>query len=210
MKKIGILGGTFDPIHLRHVEMAEAAKTQYELDSVLIMPDREPPHKNGLTNASAKDRMNMVKLAVEGHSGLVASDFEINREGTTYTSDTLTILHEKYPDIKWSFIIGGDSVMYIERWHRPDIIFSLCDILYIPRPGDLSDEIKEHIIELKKLYPGLVINEIKIELSPVSSTDIRKRLCKGCNDASSLHLNSNVLKYIVENKLYGSGQEERR
>lgn len=200
--KIGILGGTFDPIHLRHIELAESAKEQYNLERVYIMPDREPAHKNFITGAAADDRLAMVNIALKKHPGLLPSSFEINRTGPTYTSDTLAELKKLYPDNDFYFIVGSDSVMYMEKWHRPDIIFQLCHVLYIMRPGDSKEEVSGHIKFLSDLYKNVDISLVDIPESDVSSTEIREKLREGLRDADSLHLDPEVLEYIVRHGLY--------
>ena len=108
--KIGILGGTFDPIHNAHIEIAKNALEQFKLDKVWIMPTPNPPHKDKANITSVEDRVNMFKLAIENIDGLELCDYEIKKEGKVYSADTLTELKELYPDDKFYFIIGSDSL----------------------------------------------------------------------------------------------------
>ena len=104
-KRIGIMGGTFDPIHMAHLLLAEAARTQFHLDQILFMPSANPPHKDNQTVSPAENRRAMVLMAVKGNPNFVCSDLELRRRGFTYTSDTLKALHDQYPDTECYFIM---------------------------------------------------------------------------------------------------------
>ena len=123
MKRIGIMGGTFNPIHSVHLIMAQVAYHQFHLDKVLFMPSKHPPHKDNSVIISDEHRTRMIQLAIDGNSNFEFSDLELKREVTTYTSDTLTYLTEKNPDTEYYFIIGGDSLEQLENWHKPEVIF---------------------------------------------------------------------------------------
>ena len=207
MKKIGILGGTFDPIHKAHLAMALAAKEQYALDEVWMMPDREPPHKFNESLTTAGDRLAMVKLAVQSFDGLVASDYELRRTGMTYTSDTLTQLHQEYPDVQWFFIIGGDSLMHMQNWVHPEIIYQYAEILYIARSSEAAIY-RAHAEELMKTFPGSVFHEVKMDLYPVSSSMIRASVLEGERDPERLHILPEVYQYIREHRLYQESGKE--
>ena len=105
---VGILGGTFNPIHYGHIELGVQALEQFRLDKVLVMPNNKPGYKDISNEVTTDHRVNMIKLAIDGIKGLEYSDFELRRPGITYTSDTLEALHELYPDVHWYFIMGGD------------------------------------------------------------------------------------------------------
>jgi nicotinate-nucleotide adenylyltransferase len=199
--RIGILGGTFDPIHLRHIELALGAMRDYDLAKVYVMPDSLPTYRQAAA-ASANDRLAMVKLSVMGIDGLAASDFELKREGPTYTSDTVSELKRIHPDWDIYFIIGGDSVMYIEKWHEPQVIFDNCSILYIVRPGNSASETEEHISMLKEEFSNVNMFPVHIPESPVSATEIREKIRMGITDPDELHLNKNVCDYIFSHGLY--------
>ena len=123
--RIGILGGTFNPIHLGHIELARTAYRELNLDKVWFMPSKNPPHKDNDSIASETDRVNMINLAIQDYDYFEVSDIELKREGITYTSDTLEYLQEKYSEDTFYFIIGADSLINIEKWHRPDMLFRL-------------------------------------------------------------------------------------
>ena len=110
MNKIGILGGTFNPIHTVHLQMAGAACNQYDLDEVWFMPSNHPPHKEESDIVSNEHRQRMIQFAISCCKKFRFSDFEYSRPGTTYTSDTLSLLHESYPDTQFYFIMGEDSL----------------------------------------------------------------------------------------------------
>ena len=203
MKKIGILGGTFNPIHNTHVEIARAALANYNLSEVWVMPAKIPPNKLGVEIVDDSHRYKMVKLALEGEKNIFPSDFELLRDDISYTSDTLILLKEKYPDSELYLIIGGDSVLYLEDWHEPQTIFDNAIILYASRIGSEADKCKEHIENvLKKDFENVRLVEINFTVNSVSSTEIRKNISKGIRDANQLGINKKVMDSILKNRLY--------
>ena len=203
MKKIGIFGGTFNPIHNTHVEMAKAALKEGGLDEVWVMPAKVPPHKLGMKIVADSYRFEMVKLALAGEKNLFPSDYELVRDRVSYTSDTLISLKEDYPDDEFTLIIGGDSVLYLEDWHEPQIIFDNADILYISRIGSESGKCLSHIDNvLKKKFENIRMKEIRFSATSVSSTEIRKLISEGIKDASLLGIDEKVMDYILSNNLY--------
>ncbi len=203
MKRIGILGGTFNPIHNTHIDMAKAALSNYKLSEIWVMPAKIPPNKLGMEIVADNHRYEMVKLALDGENNIFPSDFELLRDDISYTSDTIILLKEKYPDIEFCFIIGGDSVLYLEDWHEPQTIFDNAVILYISRIGSEADKCKEHIENvLKKDFDNVRLVEITFEVNAVSSTEIRKHISEGIRDANQLGINEKVMDYILKNGLY--------
>lgn len=203
MKKIGILGGTFNPIHNTHVEIARAALADYNLSEVWIMPAKIPPNKLGMEIVADSHRYEMIKLALEGEKNIFPSDFELLRNDISYTSDTLILLKEKYPNSEFYLIIGGDSVLYLEDWHEPQTIFDNAVILYASRIGSEADKCKEHIENvLKKAFVNVRLAEINFAVNSVSSTEIRKHISEGIKDAKKLGINEKVMDYILKNGLY--------
>lgn len=114
MKRIGIMGGTFDPVHNGHLLLGRQARSEYGLDEIWYMPSHIPPHKKDHRITDGKDRLAMLELALEGISFSSVSDFEMKREGNTYTAQTLELLKEEYPEDKFYFIIGADSLFQLE------------------------------------------------------------------------------------------------
>ena len=130
MARIGIMGGTFDPIHNGHLQLGRQAREEYHLEQVWFMPSGQPPHKKDHAVTDAWTRLEMVRLAIAGQKGFSLSDFEIRRPGNTYTAQTLKLLSEAYPENLFYFIIGADSLYDIEKWYRPDLVVT--DVVYAP------------------------------------------------------------------------------
>lgn len=201
MKKIGIMGGTFNPIHNAHIMMAQAAYEQYDLDEVWFMPSKNPPHKEKKEIASDEHRKRMVQLAIEGISYFRFSEMELEREGTTYTSDTLQQIHQELPDAELYFILGGDSLEGLGGWHEPDTILKHCTILAVPR-GHLDEKgIKKLCKKQSDKFNG-EIYPIPMNHIQISSEQIRSRLQAG--QSAVAFCPDKVVKYIRLHGLYGS------
>lgn len=199
MAKIGIMGGTFNPIHNVHLSMAEEARTQYQLDEVCFMPSKNPPHKNKQGIVSDSHRKRMIQHAIQDHPHFTFSDLELKREGTTFTRDTLAYLTETCPEDQFYFILGGDSLASLENWKDPAYIFSHCHILAANR-GDISeDKIIECIHYYKEKY-GAHISEIQMPSQRISSEMIRNKLASGCD--VSTYCPVLVTQYIRFHGLY--------
>lgn len=196
MKKVGILGGTFDPVHNGHMLIARAAMEQYELCEVLLMTGGNPPHKRQTGVTPARLRHEMVKLAASGESGLIPFDYEVDKETYSYTYETMTELNEKYPDTEWYFIIGEDSLKDIVKWYKPEIIVKKCILLVYPRGGSDFNE----LIDKRRKELAADIRKIDAPLFGISSTEIRNRV----RDCKSIryYVPDAVNEYITENKLY--------
>lgn len=128
-KRIGIMGGTFDPVHMVHLTLAENAYHSFGLDEVLMLPNGDPPHKTDKIITPAVHRLAMLQLAVEGIPYFRISDMEIRRKGYSYSSVTLEELKKAHPDTDYYFIMGADSLFQIETWHEPAVIMADCVIL---------------------------------------------------------------------------------
>ena len=199
MKRIGILGGTFNPIHLAHIMLAETAYAQLGLDKVLIMPSNNPPHKNADSLASDEDRAQMVSLAVKGNEHLKFSDFELKREGITYTSDTLTLLCEENPDTRYYFIIGADSLFKFDHWHEPETILRKCALVCSGRGTVGSAEVRKQIEAIRDRYTrdDLIpeIYYVDLPATEISSNLIRDLI--SYEMPTEAYLAPSVLKYIM-------------
>lgn len=198
LHKIGILGGTLDPIHLGHLMIAQTAMQELALEKVVFMPSGNPPHKNTLNITDAYKRLEMVNLSINSNNNFVYSDFELKRDGIIYTSDTLKLLKDEYKDIELYFIMGADSLFAIETWHEPENIFHLCNIAVADR--DLSDtKLIEKIKYLKKKYDARIFH-LESPLINISSSYIRDCVKKGKSIRYLVH--DNVEKYIYDNGIY--------
>ena len=198
--KIGICGGTFDPIHLGHLAIAELVRCELNLDKVLFIPTGMPPHKdlNAVTNPI--HRLNMVKCAIEGNEYFEAVDIEVKREGYTYTVDTLKELHQIYPHgTSFYYIIGADVVMDLLTWKRPEEVFVLTKFAAVMRSGYLDNDFLERIKIMRKRF-DIDILSVEVPLIEISSTFIRERVN---NNQSVKYLVSHCVDaYIKDNHLY--------
>lgn len=198
-KKVGILGGTFDPVHIAHLMLAECAWQQFELDTVLIMPSGTPPHKaeKGITDASHRARM--IQLAIEDNKHFKLSAVEIERTGRTYTAETLVELCRNNPDCEYYFIIGADSFLKMEKWYHAELIMNHAILLAAVREPMEASRVEEKIAWLRELYQA----DIRILHTPnlaISSTMIRSRVAEGISIRYLVP--KDVEKYIYQNKLY--------
>ena len=199
-KKTGILGGTFNPIHTGHLMLAQNALEYCGLDEVLIMPSGDSYFKDPKTVASAKDRLNMARLAIEGNEKLVLSTIETDREGNSYTYETLEILCSQDPSCRYYYIIGADTLYSMETWKRPEDIFDKCTIVCAKRDKYTDDELAVQADHLKSTY-GADIILMDIPEVPVSSTMIRQLMGKGLS--CRYYIPDSVIGYIKDNGLYG-------
>lgn len=199
MVKIGIMGGTFNPIHLAHLQMAREAVIQAELDQVLFMPSKNPPHKRGENILSGEHRASMVRLAVEGEDRFIFSDYELRREGITYTAETLEQLQKQFPFNRYYFIMGGDSFFQLESWYQPQEIMKRAVILALSRDGIQQEKMKQQAEKLRTLYQAEV-RIIRMEPMDISSSMIRDRISRGLVIEELVPLK--VAHYIRENQLY--------
>ncbi len=168
--RIGIFGGTFDPIHNAHLEIARTALQAMKLDLVYFVVAARPPHKKTITHASPEDRLEMVRAAVKDDPQLEASDVELVREGYSYTVDTIAIFQKRHPGAELFLIIGYDSLLDLPRWRRPDHIIQCCQLLVVPRPQmalQPDPQLEGHF----KILP--------FKESELSSTEIRKMIAAG-------------------------------
>ena len=196
--KIGILGGTLDPIHNGHLIMAEYAKKQLNLDKVIFMPTGNPPHKNINNITDSKIRSSMVKIAIENIDYLEYSDFEIQRQGIIYTSDTLELFIKENPEAEIYFIMGADSLLAIETWHEPAKLFRLCKVIVGDRDNS-NDLVFRQILYLKNKYNASIFY-LNMPLVDISSTYIKECIR---NKKSIQHMvPKKVEEYILKNKLY--------
>lgn len=197
MKKVGIMGGTFNPIHNGHILMAQKAYEQFALDEVLFMPSGHSYLKTNVLDT--KKRVDMVKLAIERYPYFSLSLMEVERSGNTYTYETLQALKKENPDTWYFFIVGADSLLYMEHWKKPSEIFALATILCAARDDyDIKALEGKRIYLQKKLHADIrFIHMPKIE---ISSTQIRSAVQ---NHASVAELvPKEVADYMAKEHLY--------
>lgn len=200
MRKIGILGGTFNPIHKGHITMAKKAYEQFGLSEVWFMPSKRPPHKDNSQLVSDEDRKNMAALAIAWEENFKLSELELLRDKVTYTVDTLKQLNEAYPEDEFYFILGADSLYQIETWKNPEEVMKLTHILCAPRYPSTPAEDKLRRDFLKDTY-GADIQFIEMQPMRVSSESIRAMLKCGQEEAVE-YLPEGVFDYIHEHRLY--------
>lgn len=200
MKKIGIMGGTFNPIHNGHLVLAQTAYEQFDLDQILFMPTKNPYYKKLNQSATLEDRTSMVKLAIEDNEAFSFSELELLRDGNTYTVETLKIMTKENPDVEYYFIMGADSLYHFETWKEPQEILNMAILLVAARDDVSSHAIEGQIEYLENKYENA---RIKCLLTPnleISSNNLRKR----CREGRSIRylLPVQVEEYIREHGLY--------
>jgi len=187
-KKIGILGGTFNPPHLGHLIIAEQVANQLGLDKVYFMPNAKPPHVDPKAAIDAWDRAKMVKAAIHGNSRFGVELLEVQRGGTSYSYNTMLQLRIEHPNYDYYFIIGGDEVAYLSTWYRIDDLVKMVHFVGVNRPKQ-EQQVSPFPVEF-----------ITVPNLDISSTDIRKRIAK--QQTVRYLVPDLVAAYIVENGLY--------
>lgn len=200
--KIGLMGGTFDPIHIGHLVTAEYAREQYALDKVIFIPSCNPPHKRARVVTDAQMRMEMVQLATITNFDFAISDVEIKRGGYSYTYDTVCYFNELYGDrARLYFITGADAIVEIITWKNADALIRSCEFIAATRPGYCLDTINS----LPPVYREK-IHFMEIPALAISSTDIRERVREG--KTVKYLLPEGVETYIKKHGLYLPEEEE--
>lgn len=196
------MGGSFNPIHCRHLQIAACALDEMNLNRVLFLPNGNPPHKHDIDElASAAHRYEMTRLAVMPREKFSVSDLEMTRGGVMYTADTLKLLHRQYPDADFIYIIGEDTLFELEHWHQPPEVFRQCSFaVAMRRNQDLSGHPFVRELETK----GAVLYFLSIKPLNISSSDIRRRIA--LNEFDEAPLPPEVCEYIRIMGLYGSAQ----
>ena len=199
-KKIGIMGGTFDPIHIGHLILAEDAYVELGLDEVLFMPAGHPPHKVlGKGRATNDQRTEMVRRAIEGNDHFSLSLYEMKKEGLSYTYQTLEMLSNNEKGIELYFIMGADSLFEFKTWKEPERIASLCTIVAAGRPGRGEEDLTACIDELRRIMDAKIVRLDTPDID-ISSTMLRKRASEGLT--IRYYVPDKVAEYIKERGLY--------
>jgi nicotinate-nucleotide adenylyltransferase len=173
---LGILGGTFDPVHMGHLIIAEELKFRLEIDRVLFLPSNRPTHKTRQEVSPNADRMTMLQLAIEGNPHFGISTVDMHRDGLSYTSDSLAIIGTEHAESDILFLMGQDSLRDLPRWHEPDLIAQRAWLGVALRPGVEVD--LEHILQAVPSARGR-LDLIPVPLIQISSREIRRRVYHG-------------------------------
>ena len=173
MARLGILGGTFNPLHIGHLVCAQEAGVQLGLDRVVLMPVATPPHKEAAADPGAEHRVEMCRLATAKDERLGVSDFELRRSGPSYTVDTLRAIHADGRGDELTFIVGGDMASSFPRWREPEAILELAELAVAERAGSARDEIAR---VLGTLPHGDRVRFIEMPRIDISSSEIRRRV----------------------------------
>ena len=198
-EKIGILGGTFDPVHLGHLIIAEEVRSNVGLDKILFVPAGVPWMRENEGVSAGKHRLNMVDLAVKSNPHFESSSIEIDRQGVTYTADTLETLREDLDhEVELSFIMGMDVLEKFHLWKSPETVVELCSLVIVNRPGNQAVDVNEVV----KKYPeaGAKLRIINVPRMEISSSEIRERVRQ--KKSLKYLVSEEVIEYIDKNNLY--------
>ncbi|MEW6545329.1 MAG: nicotinate-nucleotide adenylyltransferase [Bacillota bacterium] len=203
---IGIMGGTFDPIHLGHLVTAETARQAFHLRKVIFVPAGRPPHKEGRVITEAGDRYLMTVLATISHPDFYVDRIEIDREGPSYSVDTVAYFREQYPDSNLYFITGADAVLEICSWHNCHRLLSMCRVVAATRPGyDLAGLSRLADVVGEELFCRIV--PLEVPALAVSSSDLRRQVAEG--KSIRYLVPQAVEEYIHKHGLYRRPRERR-
>ena len=190
--RVGILGGTFNPIHLGHLLIAQDALEQAGLEQVLFIPTAQPPHKPLAGNVSAQHRLRMLKLAIAGNPQFAVDDLEIRRGGKSYSVETLAELQARLPAADFYFIIGADSLVELPQWYQVERLVKLCRFLVFERPGYTAQPMRR--------LAGLRYRSLATHPCEISSREIRERLAS--RRSIRYLVPEPVRRYIERHQLY--------
>jgi nicotinate-nucleotide adenylyltransferase len=197
--RLGIHGGTFDPIHFGHLLAAEVARETLRLDQVLFAPAGEPPHKQGQPVLPALHRQAMICLAIEDNPAFALSTVDINRPGPHYSVDTIRLLRKEWGTAteETFFVMGADSLAYFLSWHQPGRIIELCHLAVVARPGYRPD-----LAELESALPGIsqCVDWVEMPVLGISSTELQRRVREG--RSIRYQVPAAVARYVAEHGLY--------
>ncbi|HIX65846.1 MAG TPA: nicotinate (nicotinamide) nucleotide adenylyltransferase [Candidatus Anaerotruncus excrementipullorum] len=197
--RTGVYGGTFNPVHLGHVKLAEAYRQALGLDRLLVIPDCQPPHKQAEDLAPGPQRLEMCRLAFAGDPAAQVSDLELRRGSRSYTVDTLEQLHARFPEDTFYLIMGGDMFLTVTQWQNPQRIFQLAVLCAGSREPGEQERLRSHGAFLRERY-GAESRIIPFSPLPISSTQIRARV-RGGQSLEGL-VPPQVARYIQINRLY--------
>lgn len=200
ISKLAIMGGTFDPIHYGHLITAETVRIKYHFDRVLFIPSGNPPHKHRKDISLCEHRYSMIQMAVATNPYFMVSRIEMDREGSSYTIDTIRELRAVLGNgIDIYFITGADALLEILTWKSPDELLTQCKFITVSRPGYERDAISSKVKELKDIFNSDIIN-VNVPAVAISSTEIRKNAALGLS--IKYMVPECVEQYILNNNLY--------
>jgi nicotinate-nucleotide adenylyltransferase len=216
MNRLGVLGGTFDPVHFGHLDVAEAARTSLRLEQVLFVPASDPPHRKVEPQENGFQRFALVALAINGCAAYRVSDMELTRGGHSYTADTLRALHrDGWTPSQLFFILGTDAFAEIATWREFPSVLDAAQFVVIARPGTTPESALSRLPELRarvrpttggsEVLDRTAIYLVEAHTRDVSSTAIRSRLAAGASIDDLVP--SPVARHIVAHHLYGAGRE---
>lgn len=197
-RRIGVMGGTFDPIHYGHLMIANEVLDKYSMEKIIFVPAGNPPHKKA-TGACALDRFLMTNLATLSNNKFIVSDIEIKSLEKSYTINTIRQLIKEYDNTEFYFITGTDAILELPNWHDTKNLLIMCKFIGVSRSGYSTLEIEIKINEIKNSYNGQ-IELLQVPMLEISSTDIRERIKLG---RSAKYLLPEIVEgYIIKNNLY--------
>lgn len=204
-KKVGIMGGTFDPIHYGHLILAQTALEAFELDEIMFVPSGTPWLKDSTKVLSKNKRVHMTGIAIEDNTKFALSTIEIDREGNSYSYETVEELKKEYPETDFYFILGADSLLEIEKWKHPDRLMAECTLLVAVRDDCDENALQKQIAYLNEKY-NAAICILPAKRIDISSTDIRNLIAAG--KSVRYMLPDQVIKFIEKNHLYIKSEDE--
>lgn len=190
--KIGLMGGSFDPVHFGHLIAAQDAMEQHGLDQLILIPAAQAPLKDYEVTASGEHRVAMLRAAADWDRRLEVSDFEVRQGGTSYTVDTVRHFRTRFPEDELYWIIGGDQLPKLDRWYRIEELAGLIEFIYLERPGHPA---KEH-----PDIPGLRLHRCDGHLIEISSTELRERISRGLS--LNYFIPHKAIVYLEKHDLY--------
>jgi nicotinate-nucleotide adenylyltransferase len=197
--RIGILGGAFNPPHIGHLVCAQEAYVQLRLDKVVFVPTGQAPHREIEEDPGAEARLELCEAAIDGDERFEVTRAELDREGPSYTADTLAALHESAPDDELFLLLGGDQAASLARWHEPEKVLELATLSVVERVGYTRNTIA---IQLGRLKGADRVSYLDMPLLQVSSTSVRRRVAAGL--PIRYLVPGRVIEYIESNGLYGA------
>ena len=200
MNKIGIFGGTFNPIHLGHIRLGQLVLDEIKLDKILYIPDNTPPHKSDKNLACGEDRLNMISISLKDHDDMESSDIELNREGKSYSFETLLELKKLYPNDELYLITGADMFLTLDKCRETERIFNTANIIGVPRVSSDYEKMEEYVENVIKPMGAKVFMLSQTVFDTASSTYVRENI----DDYQKIKdmITPEVYRYITEKGLY--------